>query len=65
MTFVDFCNAVEEAETTQRRADECISQLADMCVNRLRSSGVSGYVLSRLKRELKNWDSVRRCWKNG
>jgi len=64
MTYDDFCSAVDEAETVERRAKAMVERMARICRGRLRASGVSACTLSELKRELRNWDMTRGIWRD-
>jgi hypothetical protein len=63
MTFDEFSKAVEDAEITERRAREMVQRQARMCIGRLRNSKVPCYVLTELKRELRDWDMTRQQWR--
>jgi hypothetical protein len=63
ITFEQFCEAVQEAETVERMAKATVQKLARMCRGRLRMSDVDTYTLSELKRELRDWDMTRSMWR--
>ena len=64
ITYEQFCEAVAEAETVERQANTMVERTARMCRGRLRASDVDAFTLSDLKRELRDWDMVRRVWRN-
>ena len=63
MTFDEFSQAVAEAETIERRANDAVQRLARICAGRLRVSKVSGYVLAQLKQELRDFDMRTHTWR--
>jgi hypothetical protein len=63
MTYDEFCNAVEEAESIEARAKGAVRQLARLCRGRLKAANVDSYTLSELKRELRDWDMARVVWR--
>ena len=64
MFLSDVEKAVNEARATINNANLCVGQMARLCAGRLRESGVSGYVLEKLKRELKNYNMHTGIWKD-
>jgi hypothetical protein len=52
--------AMQDIET----ADNAVKMVASLCAGRLRIAGVSGYVLEKLKRELKDYNMHTGCWKD-
>jgi hypothetical protein len=62
MNFDDFSQAVQNAKEDVRRGDEAVQQLCKLAAGRLRSAGVSGYVLAELKRELRDFNMVTKDW---
>ena len=63
MTFDEFSQAVAEAETIERRANDAVQRLARICAGRLRVSKVPGYVLVQLKQELRDFDMRTHTWR--
>lgn len=61
MNYEEFKQAVEDAETTLRRADRMVENIGHLLPGRLRH--VSGSVLADLKRELQDFDLRTHCWK--
>lgn len=59
--FDEMRAAVNEAESTLRAVDSIAEQLARMLVGRLRK--VSSYYLSKLKRELRDYNIHTGKWK--
>ena len=69
MNYREFREAVEDAETTIRRADMVSNDLAKMLVGRLRSVTKSNMysdhnVLAALKKELSEYNAKKREWKS-
>lgn len=62
MNFSDAANAVSDAERTLRSADDVAHALARLLVGRLRKVG-NGTYLSKLKHELRDFDSRTGRWK--
>lgn len=60
--FDEMRKAVAEARYTMNAADSVANGMADILCGRLRK-GVSGYILTKLKKELRDWDMHRNCWK--
>lgn len=56
--------AVANATNQIYRADQCIKDMAELCAGKLRSAGVSGYALKKLKRELANYNIHTGRWKD-
>lgn len=56
--------AVEEAEITIRRANNCVSDMAKLCAGRLRESTTPPWALEKLKRELANYNIKTMSWKD-
>ena len=64
MLWDDMNRAVSEAKTTISRADSMIKQMGYIMRGKLRSGGVSEYVLEDFKKELRNFDMRTHCWKD-
>jgi ribosomal protein L39E len=64
MTFDEFRQAVAEAEAVERRAADIVQQLARICAGRLRNSQVPGYILVKLKQELRDFNMKTRTWRD-
>jgi len=62
MNWAEMCQAVESAKTTMNMGDAAIRGLLQMARGRLETSGVSGYVLADLKRELTKFNSHTHEW---
>ena len=60
--FEDIRRAVVQAETTLRAADTVADSMARLLAGRLRHVA-SGYVLTKLKRELRDWNIHTGSWK--
>jgi hypothetical protein len=63
MNFDDFTSAVEAAKYDIQRGDRAAAQLAKLLCGRLRTAGVSPYVLGELKRELQDFNRQTGAWK--
>ena len=61
MNFEDMIKAEQDAKNTLRLADNLVSKLGSLMINRLRK--VDGYTLAKLKKELDNFDSRTKSWK--
>lgn len=64
MTFSEMATAVEEARSTLSNADNYVGKMAKMLVGRLRKGDVPIYVLSALKKELRDWNIHTNSWKD-
>ena len=62
MDFDDMSNAVTQAEQQLRLADRFAEKLARLLVGRLRHCD-SSWLLTNLKKELRDWDMHRSQWK--
>lgn len=63
MNFTEMTEAVRDAKSTINRADNFVCNMADMIVGRLRTANISGYVLKKLKRELRDYNIHTGTWK--
>ena len=63
MTFEEMAEAIAEAEMTIRRGDRHVAAMASLVRGRLRSGGVSTWVLEELKRELRDFNIHTGSWK--
>ena len=62
MNITEMKLALEQARETIRNADVVVKEYAWLLKGRLRTSGVSGMVLTALKKELRDWDIHRGRW---
>ena len=62
-TFDDMREAVEDARTKLKAADNVVGAMASMCAGRLRNSNVSPSTLERLKKELADYNIHTNKWK--
>ncbi len=53
---------IEEARATFRAADRCANDIANILRGRLRSGDVSGFALTALKKELRDWNIHTGKW---
>jgi len=63
MTFDEMQLAIKEAERTVQLADDVTDRLARIIRNRLRSGKVAIWVLSDLKRELRDFNIHTGSWR--
>jgi hypothetical protein len=63
LTLEQVTQAVNRARSTLRNADAEVRRMADLLVGRLRAAGISNYTLARLKRELRDFNSHTKHWK--
>lgn len=63
MTFDEMSRAVEEANSTIRKADMHVNKMAHICAGRLRAAGVGHTALCALKRELADYNMHTGEWK--
>ena len=64
MTFDELYQAVKGAREDVSRADLIVSQNAELCVSRLRISGVDHRILCKLKRELRAYNMHTGRWED-
>lgn len=64
MDFDDASAAIEDAKNTIRRADTVTKELAYILCGRLRAANVSNYILTKLKRELRDFNIHLGAWKD-
>jgi len=64
MDINDIRQARNKAKHEVAQSDQVIRDILYLAENRLRLSRVSGATLSRLKRELKNWNGKTWTWKD-
>jgi len=64
MTWEELTQAIADAERIERQAKEAVQKTARMCVGRLRAAKVDAWILSALKRELRDWNMHQGCWRN-
>lgn len=64
MNYNDIEKARIEAQHQINLADRSVRDAVSMSAGRLRISGVSGYVLKELKKELKNFNAATCEWKD-
>ena len=60
MNYDEFSKSINQAEFTMSLADRWASKLAHLLVGRLRQ--VDGYTLTKLKRELKQFNATTKRW---
>ena len=65
MTYDEMRETINEAERTMKQADYFAGSMAQMLVGRLRrvKSTYYGDALSKLKRELSDYNMTKRAWK--
>jgi len=63
INYQDIENARAQAEHQLRLADKAVKEAANLIRGRLRSSGVSNWVLDELKKELKDYNMHTGKWK--
>lgn len=63
MQWEEFRKAFNGAKSTIQTADSHVADMAGMIRGRLRSSGVPGYILRDLKKELENYNMHTKEWK--
>lgn len=61
--YHDIYLARVQAEDQIKTADNAVQSAAKLVAGRLRIASVNPYVLQRLKRELAQFDAVKRQWK--
>lgn len=62
MGFDEMCKAIRDAENQLNVADGIAEKLARLLAGRLRKVG-SGYLLARLKLELRDFNAHTKTWK--
>jgi len=62
-SVTDVKNAVERAKRDIYRADQCVNDMAELCAGKLQSSNVGAWALTKLKRELANFNIHTGRWK--
>lgn len=62
-TFDDMREAVQDARTKLRAADNVVGAMAEMCAGRLRTANVSPSALEKLKKELADYNIHTAKWK--
>ena len=63
MTWNEAFEAIADARTTIRQADNRIKQMASLIVGKLQSADVESYALCKLKKELRNFKKAKKKWK--
>lgn len=63
MTWNEMRQAVNEARATLNAAKRFIDEMADMVAGNLRSGDVSARTLTKLKRELRDWNIHTNTWR--
>jgi hypothetical protein len=63
LTYHEIQQARIEAEQTIARADKATRHVARLIQGRLRASGIPGYVLEELKRELRDYNMHTGEWR--
>ena len=61
--FDEMRNAVSTARAVQQAVDMQTATMANMISGRLRKAKVPNWLLSELKRELRDWNARTRKWK--
>jgi len=63
LSFDDVYNGIRDAESTIHQFENRIDRMANLISGKLRAGKVSGFILSRLKRELKDYNMATGKWK--